>query len=186
VGQQAFGYSSIKDAEGAIKVALKCEKCYEAYVARRGAEAVVCNDCKMHVPRSFTQRYVPYKRDGLSEEEAELIICGRCWEDEAHRARLAQDDVDQMEDTQGDINLLDPGLGRECSEEAVPPEDFVECSDCGAEFHPGQMLRYIPPDRGAMQASEATLCLCPECATSQQHEARIEAGRQHILEKRGY
>lgn len=188
-GMQAFGYSSKKAPDGRIKMHLKCEECFEVYVKERQSQAVCCNDCNSYMPRSNTQLYVPYDREGMSEEEAQLIICHGCWEGEVHQLRLSQDAEKQMEDSDGEPDLWDPGLGLECVEETPPLVGDMECSDCGGEFHPSALKRYVPADRGEGELENQVLYVCPDCREEPRHQARLHndrLDRQNKLERRSH
>jgi len=188
-GQQAHGYSSIKDSEDNLQVTLYCGECYEQYLIKRAKEAVCCSDCKNYFPRGLIQRYVPYDREGLSEEEAQLELCPGCLVGDIHLERLQIDADKQQEEAQGDIEVLDPGVGPACHDEPAPLEGTMECSDCGQEFRPGELLKYIPVDKGDATREELTLHICPECVEEPQHQARLlndEYDRSVIMQRRGF
>lgn len=172
-GMQAHGYSSCKQGDGQIMMHLKCKHCYDEYVKMREAEAVCCNDCNTFFMRSMTSLYTPYSHPDLSEEEAQLIICAGCWENDIHQDRLAQDREAQVDEADGDVNVWDPGMGLEPPDEPSMPSETMECSDCGNEFHPSELKRYVPVDLGEGTLAEQTLHICPECANEPRHEGRL-------------
>lgn len=178
-GDQAFGYASLKSGDGRIKMTLKCETCFNDYVQQRQSEAVCCNDCNNHMPRSNTQLFVPYDREGMSEEEAQLVICHNCWQEDIHVARLAADAEKQLEDSDGDPSAWDLGTGLDCVEEAPVLQDEMECSDCGAEFHLSALKRYVPADRGEGDLDNQILHICTECREEPRHQARVHNDRLH-------
>ena len=184
LGETAHGYTSDRPVEGGFEVTLMCKACYELYVVKRGAEAVNCNDCNTQVPRSQTQQYTPYDREGLSVEEATLTICLDCLEEERHLDRLADDRGKAVDDAGGDDAAVDLGLGRDFTDApltalalGIEEEEELECSDCGNEFPKSTLKDFVPFDRGDASIADCKLHLCSECLEDDRHQGRLQANR---------
>jgi len=179
--QQAHGYSSFKVGED-VHMNLMCKHCFDAYTVKRAKDLVCCNYCATEFLREEIRMWTPYDREGLSVEETELAVCTLCWESDEHQALLKTNQDIQLELTEGDENLWDPGIGPECNETVVVAEDFRECSDCGGEFHVAQLQQYVPFDRGEGNIEDLKLLLCVDCRTQPQHLGRL---RNDALDRNG-